>query len=267
MKALFTLILAAFISACTQIDTGNVGVESALGQVKTDPLPPGLYQTMFKTVTELCAKEVPVSIENLKPQTSDKITLQDLDIDLYIRLNPTLAPAAYIKWPGDFLEVKGDGCTRVGTSYVTRQAREVVYNAASKFSSQDVHLERAEIAALVVKELQQNLDSEAGKGMFNVISANVKNLITDPALEENIKSAAKAQFELQAQKNKLEVTKIEAEREREKAKGEADAIRIKAEAVAKQGGAEYVQLQAIQKWNGVLPTTNAGGAVPFINVK
>ena len=30
--------------------------------------------------------------------------------------------------------------------------------------------------------------------------------------------------------------------------------------------AEYVQLQAINKWNGVLPTT-VGGAIPFINIK
>lgn len=55
--------------------------------------------------------------------------------------------------------------------------------------------------------------------------------------------------------------------ERAEARGEADAIRIKAEAVAKQGGAEYVQLQAIAKWDGKLPVTSAGGAVPFINVK
>jgi hypothetical protein len=56
------------------------------------------------------------------------------------------------------------------------------------------------------------------------------------------------------------------DRAREEAKGVADAIRIKAEAVAKQGGAEYVQLEAIKKWDGKLPVTQAGGALPFINV-
>ena len=24
---------------------------------------------------------------------------------------------------------------------------------------------------------------------------------------------------------------------------------------------------ALEKWNGILPTTNAGGAVPFLNIK
>ena len=151
--------------------------------------------------------------------------------------------------------------------YVTRQAREAVYTAVARRGSATVHTERAEIAADVVKSLQAQLDTEAGKGMFFVRSANVRNLVTDPALEANIKAAAQAQFKLQEEKNRLAVAEVEAERKRAEARGEADAIRIKAEAVAKQGGAEYVQLQAIAKWDGKLPVTSAGGAVPFIGLK
>lgn len=48
---------------------------------------------------------------------------------------------------------------------------------------------------------------------------------------------------------------------------EAEAIRIQAEAITSQGGAEYVQLQAIAKWNGTVPSTMVPGAtVPFINL-
>jgi len=151
--------------------------------------------------------------------------------------------------------------------YVTRQAREAVYTAVARRGSATVHTERAEIAADVVKSLQAQLDTEAGKGMFFVRSANVRNLVTDPALEANIKAAAQAQFKLQEEKNRLAVAEVEAERKRAEARGEADAIRIKAEAVAKQGGAEYVQLQAIAKWDGKLPVTSAGGAVPFMGLK
>jgi len=118
-----------------------------------------------------------------------------------------------------------------------------------------------------VKTLQQALDAEAGKGMFFVRSANIRNLVTDPALEANIKAAAQAQFKLQEEKNRLLVAEVEADRKRAEARGEADAIKIKAEAVSKQGGAEFVQLEAIKKWDGKLPVTSAGGAVPFINVK
>lgn len=267
MKRFLIAIAAALLAACSQIDTGNVGVESTLGQVKPDTMPPGVYFTMFKRVTEVCAKELPLPVNDIKPQTNDKITLADLDVDLYVKIDPSKAPTIMTKWPGDVQEVKDEGCMRIGMGYVARQAREAVYNSTGAFKSDTIHLERAAIAARVVQGLQENLDAEAGKGMFTVISANVRSLVTDPALEANIKAAAQAQFALQAQKNQLEVAKVEAEKLRVQAQGEADAIRIKAEAVSKQGGPEYVQLQAIQKWDGKLPATNATGSLPFINVK
>lgn len=270
MKRFASILLiaaSAMLGACTQIDTGNVGVESTLGQVKAETMPPGVYFTLFKRVAEVCAKELPLSLEDLKPQTSDKITLSDLDIDIYVQIDPGKAPAIMTKWSGDIAEVKGEDCARIGMNYVTRQAREAVYSAAARRGSATVHTERTQIAADVVKDLQANLDAEAGKGLFFVRSANVRNLVTDPALEANIKAAAQAQFKLQEEKNRLQVAEVEAERKRAEARGEADAIRIKAEAVAKQGGAEYVQLQAIAKWDGKLPVTSAGGALPFINVK
>lgn len=267
MKKILLGVIVAFLTACTQIDTGNVGVESTLGQVKQETMQPGVYFTMFKRVTEVCAKEMPVSINDLRPQTSDKITLSDLDVDLYLQIDPGKAPAVMTKWSGDLAEVDGEGCSRIGMNYVARQAREAIYNVASKFGSATIHTERTRIAADTVKELQASLDAEAGKGMFFVRSANVRNLVTDPALEANIKAAAQAQFKLQEEKNRLEVARVEADRKRAEAQGEADSIRIKAEAVSKQGGSEFVQLEAIKKWDGKLPVTSAGGAVPFIQVK
>lgn len=272
MKRLFSIIFALAItlglSGClTQIDTGNVGVESTVGQVKDKPLPPDWYFTVFKTVTEACAKEIPLQLNDMKPQTSDKITLADLDLDLFVQINPDLAPKIMTKWAGDRIEVKDEGCVRIGMNFVGRQAREAIYDVASKFGSATIHTERSAIASQVVKALQTSLDTEAGKGMFFVRSANVRNLVTDPSLEANIKTAANRQFEINAKAKEVELARLEADRQRVTAQGEADAIRIKAEAISKQGGAEYVQLQAIEKWDGKLPTTQAGGAVPFINVK
>lgn len=265
MKKLILIAFAALLGACSQIDTGNVGVESTMGQVKQETMPPGVYFTMFKTVTEVCAKELPVSINDLKPQTADKITLTDLDLDAYVQIDPARAAAIMTKWSGDRTDY--NECEAVGVNFITRQAREAVYDVASRIGSATIHTERTRIAAEVTKTLQANLDAEAGKGMFSVRSVNVRNLVTDVALEANIKAAAQAQFKLQEEKNRLQVAEVEADRKRAEARGEADAIRIKAEAVSKQGGAEYVQLQAIAKWDGKLPVTQAGGAVPFLNVK
>jgi len=46
---------------------------------------------------------------------------------------------------------------------------------------------------------------------------------------------------------------------------EAEAIKIQASAIQAQGGKDYVQLQAIAKWNGILPTVTSD-AIPFISI-
>lgn len=265
--AVFSALMLMLAVGCSQIDTGNVGVESTMGQVRKETMQPGVYFTLFKRVTEVSAKESVLSLDDLKPQTSDKISLADLDVDIYVQIDPARAPEIMTRWPGDAVHVKGEDGVRVGANYVTRQAREAIYNTVSKFGSATVHTERTALAAGIVTALQKDLDDSAGKGWFFVRSANVRNLVTDKALEANIKLAANRQFEIQAKDKEIELAKREADRKRIEAQGDADAIRVRAAAVSAQGGEEYVRLQAIAKWDGKLPVTQAGGAVPFINVK
>jgi regulator of protease activity HflC (stomatin/prohibitin superfamily) len=259
------IALAAAAAGCTQIDTGNVGVESVLGQVKNETVPAGNYLTLFKHMTEVCGKEVPLHMDNLKPQTSDKITLQELDVDVYVQIDTARAPQILTKWAGDVSEEKGEGCERIGFNYVGRQAREVIFDVASTFPSSTIHTSRTEMSAKVAKELQAQLDKTAGAGLFKIGQVNVRQLVTDQALDASIKAAAAQQFERQKKETEKSNAQIDADKLRIQAQGEADAIRIKSQAIAAAGGEEYVRLQAIQKWNGVLPT-NTQGAIPFINV-
>jgi regulator of protease activity HflC (stomatin/prohibitin superfamily) len=272
MKKLFraaALVAMAFMfAACSQIDTGNVGVESTLGQVKAEEMQPGVHFTMFKRVTEVVTKEVPLQLADMKPQTSDKITLADLDVDIYVQISPDKASDIMTRFVGDVTSVEKEDGVRVGTGYVTRQAREAIYNAVSKRGSQTVHLERTELSADIVKMLQSDLDASAGKGWFFVRSANVRNLVTDPALEANIKAAAAARFEKDKKDQEIEVAKREAERQRIVAQGEADSVRIRAAAISGQGGEDYIRLKWIEKWDGKLPTTSLGAnAAPLVNIK
>jgi len=265
-KKLFISAVIASLAACSQIDTGNVGVESTLGQVKKETLQPGVYFTMFKRVTEVSAKELNLKLDDLSPQTADKINLKDLDMDIYVQIDPSHASDIMTRWPGDMVTLADEDGARIGINYVTRQAREAIYNTISKRNSATVHTERSGIADDVVKSLQNDLDASAGKGWFFVRSANVRNLQTDPTLEAAVKETATRQFQINAKAKEVELAKLEADRKRIEAAGDADATKLRAAAVSSQGGAEYVQLQAIAKWDGKLPTTSAG-VVPFINLK
>ena len=76
----------------------------------------------------------------------------------------------------------------------------------------------------------------------------------DQAIEEKVTANQKAA----TAENNLKRTRFEAEQRIAQAEGEAKAIAIQSAAVEKSGGQGYVQLQAISKWDGKLPTTMAG---------
>lgn len=267
MKKIIPIITLPLFAACTQIDTGNVGVESTLGQFKTDELAPGVYFSAFKNIIEVSAKENAISMQDLKPKSKDNLTMADFDFDLYYRIDPAKAADLLMKYRGDLSEAdKKDGAQMVGINLITRQAREAAYRVAADINAAEMHTKRTDLAAGIGKIMQDELDKDAGKGAFLITNVIVRNIVTDPALEASIKEAGKVQFEIEAKKKQVELARAEADRKRVEAQGEADAIKIKAAAISAQGGDDYVRLQAIAKWDGKLPTTT-GGAVPFINVK
>lgn len=266
MKKLLSIIALPFFAACSQIDTGNVGVESSLGQFKADELTPGVYFTLFKNVIEVSAKENALAMQDLKPKSKDNLTMADFDFDIYFRIDPAKAADLLLKYRGDLSIADKDGAQMVGINLITRQAREAAYKAAAEYQASEMHTKRTELAAGIAKAMQDELDKDAGEGAFLITNVIIRNIVTDPALEATIKAAGQMQFQVDAKRKEVALAEAEADRKRAEAKGEADAIKIKAAAVSAVGGEDYIRLQAIEKWDGKLPTTT-GGVVPFINVK
>lgn len=118
-------------------------------------------------------------------------------------------------------------------------------------------------------EVKQAIKEKLGATVADVITITdiaITNVDFSDSFDVAIENKVTAEQNALASKNKLEQTKYEAEQRVAQAKGEAEAIKIQAAAIQSNGGKEYVELQAIAKWNGVLPATMAG-VVPFINLK
>lgn len=230
MKALFALLIAA-LAGCTQIDTGNVGVERTLGNVKQETLPPGVYMTMFKTVDEFTAKEVPLSITDLKPKSRDNLTMADVDIDVYFKVDPAKMAILFTKYQGDVSKVmkpssdgtmKDTGDEIVGMGRVLREARESVFRAIASFDATTMHLKRDDIANAIRSIMQKELDA-TDPGAFFITNVNVKSLVTDKALEDSIRARAQVDQQIEAKKKQNELAQAEAARLLIEAKGQAAA--------------------------------------------
>lgn len=244
-KILIALMTATTLAGCAQIDTGNTGVESTFGQVKETPLPPGIYFTLFKTVYEINTKEIGLELNDMQPKARDNVTLTDVDVTIYFRTNPAMVSKIMTKYAGDMVRDK-NGDYVVGFGLVNRMARESVYNAISKHIASEMHVKRGDIATFIRESLQKEIDSDAGKGMFEITNVLIRNIVTDPRLEEAIKQSAEVEFAIRKRQQELELAKAEAERKRIEAEGEAVANRIIAESITPQ----LIELRRIEAMSG-----------------
>jgi regulator of protease activity HflC (stomatin/prohibitin superfamily) len=225
------LLAAAALSACTQIDTGNVGVERTLGKVSPDALPPGIYFTLFKTVDEFSAKEVNFQLKDMTPKSRDNLTMKDVDLDIYFKVNPSAIPGLFTKYQGDVVrhaDVVAEGGTKdlvIAYSRVSREAREAVYKAIAQLDATTMHTKRSELAELVRSGLQKELDAN-DKGAFVITAVNVRNLLTDPAIEAAIRGRAETDQAIEKKRKEIELAKAEAERLIVEAEGQAKANQI-----------------------------------------
>lgn len=240
MKRFFTwavMAFAALLGACTQIDTGNVGVERTMGKVSPEALAPGVYFTMFKSVDEFTAKEVSFSLNDLRPKSRDNLTMADVDIDVYFKATPAAIPALFTKYQGDVVrhEQVVQGGTKdlvIAYSRVSREAREAVYKAIAGMDATTMHTKRTDLAEEVRKILQRELEAN-DKGAFVVTAVNVRNLLTDPAIEAAIRQRAETDQAIERKRKEIELEKAETARQMEIVERRAKADLMRAEATAK----------------------------------
>lgn len=224
------LTLAALLAGCTQIDTGNVGVERTLGKVSTEALPPGIYLTLFKSVDEFTAKEISFQLADMTPKSRDNLTMKDVDIDVYFKVMPAAIPTLFTKYQGDVVrhaDVVRDGSKDLVIAYsrVSREAREAVYKSIAEMDATTMHTKRAELSERVRAGLQAELDA-TDKGAFVVTAVNVRNLLTDPAIEAAIRQRAETDQAIERKRKEVELAKAEAERLVVEAEGQARANQI-----------------------------------------
>lgn len=119
--------------------------------------------------------------------------------------------------------------------------------------------------------------TSAISGPISIISVQIENIDFSETYEQSVEQRMLAQVEIQRREQNLRTTEVEAQIARTRAEGEAEAIRLRGEAEASairaradalRANAELVQLQAVEKWDGKLPTTMVPStALPFINLQ
>ena len=154
----------------------------------------------------------------------------------------------------------------VGKDYKTRlvdpAVQESVKAVTAKYTAEELITKRE----LVRDEIKSVLSEKMLPYGIIISQVNITNFDFSESFNYAIEAKVTAEQSALAAKNKLEQVKFEAEQRITTAKGEAEAIKIQAAAIQNQGGAEYVNLKWVEKWNGQLPSTVMGDAIPMMNL-
>src|SRR3990167_10694937 len=252
------LVLIIVFGSVGTVDAGERGVKTRFSAV-VGIVEQGLYFKLpfIEKVTKMNVQTKTVKYELEDPLYSASKDLQDVKIAVVLnyRLDPKEVQTIFQQY----------GTVKQYEERIIRPAvRDTVKAVASQFTAEELVTKRAEFTDKVVVVINERLATQ----FVTTERVNITNFEFSKSFTEAIETKVTAVQNAEAAKNKLEQIKFEAQQTIETAKATAEAQRIQSQSLAAQGGSDYVQLKALEKWNGVLPMQMIPGTtVPFINLK
>jgi len=246
------VVIVLVLSSFKVITAGHRGVKLTLGAVSNTVLGEGLHLKV-----PFVQKIVSVDVRTQKVEVEALSYSKDIQtVDAKIALNFHILPEGVNKLYQE-----------VGLGYndniIQPAIQESVKAATAQFTAQDLIEQRP----LVKEEIKTFLKDRLLNWKIVVDEFSINNFDFSNEYEKAVEAKQVAQQDALTAKNKLEQVKFEAEQRVASAEAEARAIQIQAEAITQQGGKEYVNLKAVERWNGVLPIQMIpNGTLPFIDL-
>jgi regulator of protease activity HflC (stomatin/prohibitin superfamily) len=206
--------LMATASACTRIETGEVGVRRSFDKtIETTELMPGsVNQTLFGDVMTFPTKDVQVNIEDLTPLASDNSTVADFDMAVIYSINPGSVAELFIEKNRGFHAETEEGDTLLMYNYIRQLGRNAAYKVARRYESLKMADNRAEIEQLIRQEVIASLAAEKLDGQIDVSQVLVRQIKPADNIVQSANLLVQAQNEQKRKQVEVQTAKLEAER-------------------------------------------------------
>lgn len=268
---LAALASVALVVGCSKVPAGHTGVVvNMMGSnkgvdLKEEPtgwkfLTPNEELFLFPTFNQN------FNLNGVKAQDKDGMVV-GLPLGIVLRAQEGSAPLLFKTYRKSMDEIVGVNVPQV--------VRDAVNNESSKLSAQAMYGKDREA---FIKRVEDRVKEHfAGKGIVIESVFLTGQIDLPPTVVEALNRKIEATQKAEQRENELRQTIAEAEKARAeaqglkdaailKAQGEAEALSIKGAALRANPG--VVELNAIDKWDGKMPTMmTSGQALPFINVK
>lgn len=268
--ALLLIGVTLTLSNCsTTVQPGNVGVKirtlGASAGVDPAPMPArwylvGIgerivqYPAIQRTYTYTREsddrgpenEEISFSDNNALPMTAD--------VQIVLRVDPHAAPALYTRYRLTFDQLFEGPIRNDVRSAIAAETELVPVEFLYKGGRQTV-----------IQKALARVQRKWGPQGVTVSQLDwIGNIRYPQVILDSIQAKTKADADTLAAQARVAVAKAEADAKIEEARGQAEANRLLAQSITTNPA--VVQLRAIEKWDGRLPTVT-GSATPFINLK
>lgn len=250
-------LLAAAMETC---ENGHRCMYVRFGKVLDEPIAPGLA-VMNPFTTHL----IQMNVQTNKWDGESQAYTRDVQqAKILFTLNYNLDPSAVMQT-----------YTTVGLEWIQKLVGQVVHESIKREFGQheavDIIAQRDKasraIEAEVIAKLALRNVVVTGFQLTNIDythefeqAVEKKVIAQQQAIEEQNRTVQKEELA----KQQIVAAKGNAEATITNAKAEAESIRIRAQAL--EQNAKLVEWEAVQKWNGQMPTYMMGNSVPFINL-
>ena len=268
--AVLGLLLFGVVSCGTTVEPGNVGVKirtlGASAGVDRQPLSSGWH---FKGIGERIV-EYPViqrtysytrepderGPENEEIAFADNTGLpMTADVAITLQVNPASAPKLYETYRLTFDQLLDGPIRNDVRSAVAAEAERVNVDALYSGGRQ-----------LVIQRALARVSAKWARHGVTVTQLDWIGTIRYPdVILQAIQAKTRTDQETLTARAQVAKAQAQAEAQIAAARGQAESIRIINEALA--ANPRYVELKAVEKWDGKLPQVTGAGGAPFINLR
>jgi regulator of protease activity HflC (stomatin/prohibitin superfamily) len=269
------LVVVGGFGTFYQIDEGERGVILRNGSIIGVAEPGlGMKIPVITSIVGLSVRDHTYRFDKLEAYSFDQ---QPATLQVSVTYRPAIGEITKVYAEYGSLE-------QMQSRILERRTLEAVKNVFGKYTATKAIQEREKLAT-DVKEAMRNVMADVP---VQIVGTQIEEIEFSKAYEQSIEQRMLAQVQIETTQQKQKTAEIEAQTRVINAKAEADAQRaafeaqadgirlrgqaeaqaIEARAKALAQNVNLVQLIAVEKWDGKLPTTQVpGSALPFIGIK
>lgn len=243
------ILFVIFCNPIAMVGVGERGVKVTLGVVSEQSFPEGIH-----FVTPFISKIVSMDVKTQKREITTPVYTKDIQqARISYVINYNLQPENAYKM-----------YRQVGLYYEDTILMPVVEGSIKdvigKWNAQDLVANREIATSEILTKLQKHLKDN----YINVTDFQITAINYSDVFERAIESKVTAEQEALKAKNKTVQIQEEAKQQLISAEAEAKSMAIRANALTQNKA--LVEYEAVQKWDGKLPTYMMGNSIPFINL-